>query len=292
MSIEPPIGGVAVIDTASTPQPPLWPSVGALVVSGWVGGIVATILWAPLLGATRFGGVFAPGAVSATWLAPTLAGALVAAALLPRLLQAFCGFELSLGSAFVVTVGRSLAGFAASTFFTASFRPAVMPTSATFFLLPEIVSLVVGYQLLKRLAQPIPTLARSGLVAPRRLEQPEPGAPYTASGGWDHLLATIRIVVAQTGATLEQAEPVDVPAAVAEALPGLQALADRVEEAPPPGAAGRAAQLDLVAGIRRLQGALVDLAETAWRGDHRREIERLRGLDEIHRALAQLESVR
>src|SRR5207245_1235186 len=121
MSIEPPIGGVAVIDTASTPQPPLWPSVGALVVSGWVRGIV---------------------------------------------------------------------------------------------------SLAVGYQLLERLAQPIPTLARSGLVAPRRLEQPEPGAPYTASGGWDHLLATIRIVVAQTGATLEQAEPVDVPAAVAEALPG------------------------------------------------------------------------
>jgi hypothetical protein len=46
------------------------------------------------------------------------------------------------------------------------------------------------------------------------------------------------------------------------------------------------------AGIRTLQSALVDLAETAWRGDHRRELEHLRGLDEIHRALAQLESAR
>jgi hypothetical protein len=40
---------------------------------------------------------------------PTLAGALVAAVLLPRLLQAFCEFELGLGAAFVVTFGRHLA---------------------------------------------------------------------------------------------------------------------------------------------------------------------------------------
>ena len=98
--------------------------------------------------------------------------------------------------------------------------------------------------------------------------------------------------MAQLLATLEQAERVDVPGAVAEGLPGLEALADRVEEAPPPSPSGRVAQLDLVAGIRSLQGALVDLAETAWRGDHRRELEHLRGLDEIHRSLARLESAR
>jgi hypothetical protein len=111
-----------VIDTASPSQPPLWPSVGALLLSGWLVGIAATILWAPLLRVTRFGTVFAPGAGGAA-------------------------------------------------------------------------------------------------------------------------------------------------------------------------AAGRAAQADLVAGIRLLQGGLVDLAETAWGGDHRRELDRLRGLDEIHRALAQLDSV-
>jgi hypothetical protein len=292
MSIEPPLGGVAVIDTASTSQPPLWPSVAALLISGWLGGIVATILWAPLLGVMRFGNVFAPGVVTATWLAPTLAGALVASALLPRFLRAFCEFELGLGSAFVVTLGRSLAGFAASTFLPVSLHGAVMPTSATLFLLPEIVSLVVGYQLLKRLAQPVPKLARGDLVAQRWLEQQEPGPAHAASGEWDGLLAAVRIEVAQTISLLEQAEHTAVPAAVAEALPGLEALADRIEEAPPPSAAGHAAQLDLVAGIRRLQGDLVDLAETAWRGDHRREVEHLRGLDEIHRALARLDSVR
>ena len=54
--------------------------------------MVAAILWAPLLGATRFGNVFAPGALTVTWLARTLAGALVASVLLPRLLRAFCEF--------------------------------------------------------------------------------------------------------------------------------------------------------------------------------------------------------
>src|SRR2546421_3995925 len=80
-------------------------------------------------------------------------------------------------------------------------------------------------------------------------------------------------------AILEQAERADVPGTVAEAFPGLEALADRIEEAPAPSPSGHAAQLDLVAGIRSLQGALVDLGEMAWRGDHRSELERLRGLD-------------
>jgi len=56
----PPIGCAAVIDTASASQPPVWPSVGALLVSGWAGGMVATMLWAPLLGAARFGSAFEP----------------------------------------------------------------------------------------------------------------------------------------------------------------------------------------------------------------------------------------
>jgi hypothetical protein len=280
-----------VIDTASTSQPPLWPSVGALLVSGWAGGIVASMLWVPLLGTARSGSSFGPAALTATSLVPMLAGALVAAVLLPRLLQAFCEFELSLGAAFVVTLGRSLAGLAVSMLFIATYRSAVGPASATFFLLPQILSLVVGYQLLKHLAQPVRRMASSGMA--QALLEPEPGsAPSEAGGEWNGLLPTVRIEVAQLLATLEQAEQADVPGAIAEALPVLEALADRVEEAPPPISVERAAQLDLVAGIRTLQGALVDLAETAWRGDHRRELEHLRGLDEIHSALAQLESAR
>ena len=279
-----------MIDTASTRQPPLWPSVGALLVSGWVGGMVASMLWVPLLGAARFGSAFGPGGLTATSLVPTLAGALVASVLLPRLLRSFSEFELGLGAAFVVTLGRSLASVAASMVFVATFPSAVAPAPATFSLLPQILSLVVGYQLLKHLAQPVRNLVPGGM-APSRLE-PDPATPHAATGEWGRLLASVRIEVAQLLATLGRAERVDVPGAVAEALPALEALADRFEEAPPPSPSGRAAQLDLVAGIRALQGALVDLAETAWRGDHRHEIEHLRGLDEIHRALAQLESPR
>src|ERR671936_748659 len=47
------IAGAPVIDAAPTSQPPVWPSVGALLVSGWTGGMVATVFWAPLLGAAR-----------------------------------------------------------------------------------------------------------------------------------------------------------------------------------------------------------------------------------------------
>jgi hypothetical protein len=279
-----------VIDSAPTSQPPFWPSVGALLVSGWAGGIVASMLWVPLLGSARLGSVFGPGALTATSLVPTLAGTLVAAVLLPRLLQAFCEFELGLGAAFVVTLGRSLAAFAVSMLFVATFRSALVPTSATFYLLPPILSLVVGYQLLKHLAQPVRRIVPSGLA--QAWLEPELGPPHEAAGEWNRLLPSVRIEIAQLLATLEKAERVHVPGAVAEALPGLEALADRVEQAPPPAPVGRAAQLDLVAGIRTLQGGLVDLAETAWRGDHRRELEHLRGLDEIHRALAQLESAR
>ena len=248
------------------------------------------MLWLPLLGAARVGSAFGPAALTATSLAPALAGALVAAVLLPRLLQAFCEFELGLGAAFVVTLGRSLAAFAVSMLSFATFRSAVVPMSATFVLFPQILSLAVGYQLLKHLAQPARRIIPSGLA--QAWLEPELEAPHEAAGEWNRLLPTVRVEAAQLLATLEQAEPVDVPGAIAEALPGLEALADRVDEAPPPTPVGRAAQLDLVAGIRSLQGALVDLAETAWRGDHRRELEHLRGLDEIHRALAQLESAR
>ena len=186
-----------MIDTASTSQPPLWPSVGALLVSGWVGGVVATILWAPLLGATRFGSVFTPGVLTATWLAPTLAGVLVASALLPRLLRAFCEFELGLGSAFVVTLGRSLAGFAASTFFTATV-PTAGHADVRDVLPPARDPFARGRLPAPEAAEPVPRLARSGPVAQRRLEQPEASAPRAATGEWEHLLAAVRIEVAQT----------------------------------------------------------------------------------------------
>jgi hypothetical protein len=251
------------------------------------------MLTAPLLGTVRFGSAFSLNALAATSLLSTLAGALVAAVLLPPVLRTLCEFELSLGGAFAVTLGRSLASVAVSLLFIASFRSGVAPASGM-FVLPQILSLVVGYQLMKHLAQPVRRLASSGVA--QSWLQPElatPGAAAAATADeWNRLLPSVRIEIAQLLATLERAERVDVPGAVADALPGLEALADRVEEAPPPAANDGAAQQDLVAGIRALQGALVDLFETAWRGDHRHELEHLRGLDEIRRALVQLEPAR
>jgi len=283
-----------VIDSVSTKQPPLWPSVGALVLAGWTGGIVSTLLWAPVLGATAVGRMLgSPGAITATWLAPTLAGALVASAILPWALRAFCDFELGFGSAFVVTLGRGLAGFAAGAFLSALLvaRGAALPSSATLFVLPEIVSVAVGYQLLKRLAEPIARLAGPELSGPSPLEQGQATATAPVRD-WGQLLAGVRAEVAQTISVLARAHPTDVPGWVSQLITGFEALADRVEEAEPPNISARAAQQELVAGIRRLEGSLVDLAETAWRGDHRRELSHLGGLDEIESALAQLESVR
>lgn len=73
---------------------------------------------------------------------------------------------------------------------------------------------------------------------------------------------------------------------------GLEAIADGVENAEAPNTSAHEAQRGLVAGIHNLQDGLVDLAESAWRGDHQRELSHLRGLDEIEDALARLESLR
>jgi hypothetical protein len=284
-----------VIDTASTRQPPLWPSVGALLISGWVGGIVSSMLWAPLVGAEAATSILAAhGAFAAAWFVPTLAGALVAAVILPRVLSSLCTFELTLGAAFVVMLGRSLVGHAAAMSLSGLLvrHGAAVPASTLFFLVPEVVSLAAGYQLLKWLAHPVP-----GAGAPRAAEpvagwtQPEWDSGAAPTGDWGVLLADVREQVADTLTLLVQTAPNDVPAEVSEALPRLEALADRAEDARPPTPAAHRPQLDLVIGIRKLQGALVDLAESAWRGDHRRELSSLRGLDEIERALAELESV-
>jgi hypothetical protein len=75
-----------------------------------------------------------------------------------------------------------------------------------------------------------------------------------------------------------------VPRRVQEALDELQESAADLDSEPsldPP-------RRLLVAGIRQLQGELVELAESAWRGDHRSAINRLQGVQTIENALAQL----
>ena len=115
-----------------------------------------------------------------------LGAALVAAVLLPRLLRAFCEFELGLGAAFVIALGRAIASLAAAMFLTTTFPSPAMPTSATFVLLPTLLSLVVADQLLKHLAQSVQRLARGDLA--QAWLEPEPAVPNAATGEWSRLL--------------------------------------------------------------------------------------------------------
>jgi hypothetical protein len=83
---------------------------------------------------------------------------------------------------------------------------------------------------------------------------------------------------------LAEAQPVDVPRRVQESLDELQEAAAGLESEGELDAPRRL----LAAGIRQLQGELVELAESAWRGDHRNAINRLHGVQTIENALAQL----
>src|SRR5207247_11269630 len=74
--------------------------------------------------------------------------------------------------------------------------------------------------------------------------------------------------------SLSDAAPVEVPRRVQESLDELQESAADLESEPSLDTPRRL----LVAGIRQLQGELVELAESAWRGDPRSARHRLTGL--------------
>jgi hypothetical protein len=96
----------------------------------------------------------------------------------------------------------------------------------------------------------------------------------------DAAATRVRLVLS----SLSQAAPVDVPRRVHEGLDELQEAAAGPESERELDAPRRL----LVAGIRQLQGELVELAESAWRGDHRAAINRLQGVRTIENALEKL----
>ena len=105
-------------------------------------------------------------------------------------------------------------------------------------------------------------------------------ASTTLPADVEHAAARVRLVVS----SLAEAAPVDVPRRVQEALEELEEAAAGLESE---------RELDaprklLVAGIRQLEGELVGLAESAWRGDHRSALNRLDGTRTIENALSQL----
>jgi len=238
------------------------------VRSSWAGlfaGFASTFLLATA-GAALAAGAYVPLQVLVT--------ASLSAVALPHALRAISEFEITTGEAFAVSIGSAVVSLAAAMLVARAGGPPVA-------VLPLIGSLTVGTYLLRRFARPR-RVPKAPLAVEAELAYASASTALPADV--EHAAARVRLVVS----SLAEAAPVDVPRRVQEALQELEEAAAGLESE---------RQLDaprkfLVAGIRQLQGELVGLAESAWRGDHRRELEHLRGLDEIHRALAQLESVR
>jgi hypothetical protein len=240
----------------------LWPAVGALLLAGLFAGIASTMFLRTLAVA------LAPGPYV---LFQVLVTAALTAAAIPYAVRTIADFEITTGEAFAVSLGSSLVALAAAMLAVRGGGPAAATLSL-------VGSLAAGTYLLRRFARP-----KRATKPPLAVEAELAYATSVSSdlpADVEHASARVRLVLS----SLAQAEPVDVPARVQEALEELE------EEA-----AGLESERDLdaprklfVAGIRQLQGELVELAEAAWRGDHRSAINRLDGVRTIENALSQL----
>jgi hypothetical protein len=239
----------------------LWPAVGALLLAGLFAGVASSVLLASF-GAALAGGPYV--------LFQVLVTAALTAAALPYAVRTIADFEITTGEAFAVSLGSALVALAAGMLAARGGGPAAATLSL-------VGSLTVGTYLLRRFARP--KRARKPPLAVEA-ELAYASASTSLPADVEHASARVRLVLS----SLAEAAPVDVPARVQEAL-------EELEEA----AAGLESERELdaprklfVAGIRQLQGELVELAEAAWRGDHRNAINRLDGVRTIENALSQL----
>jgi len=239
----------------------LWPAVGALLLAGLFAGIASSVFLRTL------GPALATGPYV---LFQVLVTAALTAAALPYAVRTIADFEITTGEAFAVSLGSALVALAAGMLAARGGGPAAATLSL-------VGSLTAGTYLLRRFARP--KRARKPPLAVEA-ELAYASASTSLPADVEHASARVRLVLS----SLAQAEPVDVPARVQEAL-------EELEEA----AAGLESERELdaprklfVAGIRQLQGELVELAEAAWRGDHRNAINRLDGVRTIENALSQL----
>lgn len=238
----------------------LWPAVGALLLAGLVAGVASGVLLATFAAALARGPYL---------LFQLLVAASFTAIALPHALRAISDFEIGTAEAFAVSLGSSVVSLAAALLFARTAGAAAATLSL-------VGSLTVGTQLLRWFARPRrrtkPPLAVEAELAYAGASQ--------LPADVDHAAARVRLVLS----SLAQSEPVEVPGRVQESLEELDEAAVGLES-------GR--ELDaprrlLVAGIRQLEGELVELAEAAWRGDHRSAINRLQGVRTIENALSQL----
>ena len=251
----------------------LWPAIATLLVAGMLSGLVSVVLLGPMTG-TLMG---LRNGAELSYLFETLVGALFTALVLPYALRAVTECEITTAAAFAVTLGGALVSMAAVMLFEAAMVSGTgVVDGGAMSILPLFVSVAVEYQLLKRFARPRRTKPPLAAEAELAYASASPSLPADV----DHAAARVRLVLA----ALSQAEAVDVPRRVQEGLDELQEAAAGLESEGELDAPRRL----LVAGIRQLQGELVELAESAWRGDHRSAINRLHGVQTIENALTQL----
>jgi hypothetical protein len=252
----------------------LWPALGALLLAGLLSTLVSALLlnqlWIAL--AVAHSG-------QASLLLETVVASAVTALALPHTLRAVAGFDITRGGAFVVALGGGLVSVAFDLLLTAgSTATTGVIDGGAVSILPMFLAFAVEYQLLKSFARPLPVKGRPPLAVEAELAYASASSSLPADV--EHAAARVRLVVA----SLSQADAVDVPRRVQEGLDELQEAAAGLE----PERELDAPRRLLVAGIRQLQGELVELAESAWRGDHRSAINRLRGVQTIENALSQL----
>jgi len=239
----------------------LWPAVGALLLAGLFAGVASTVFLRTLAVA------LAPGPYV---LFQVLVTAALTAAALPYAVRTIADFEITTGEAFAVSLGSALLALAAAMLAVRGGGPAAATLSL-------VGSLAAGTYLLRRFARP-KRATRPPLAVEAELAYASASSSLPADV--EHAFARVRLVLS----SLAEAAPVDVPARVQEALEELEEAAVGLESE---------RELDaprklFVAGIRQLQGELVELAEAAWRGDHRSAINRLDGVRTIENALSQL----
>ena len=184
-----------------------------------------------------------------------------------------------------------LASLAAAMFLTTTFPSPVMPTSATFVLLSSLLSLVVAYQLLKHVARPVPRLARGDLL--QAWLEPEPAVPNAATGEWSRLLRP------SGSRSPNCSQAWSGPSGSTFRAQSLRRF--RISRLSPNASIMRRRRARPAAPHSSTSWLESEASRAPWStsrrphgaADRRRgELEHLRGLDEIHRALAQLESAR
>ena len=240
----------------------LWPAVGALLLAGLVAGIASSVFL------TTFGNALAGGSLVVV---QVLVSAAFTALALPHALRAITEFQIGTGEAFAVSLGSAVAALAAAILSARTAGPAAAAAG-----LSLVGSLTVGTQLLRWFARPR-RVTKPPLAAEAELAY---ASASSLPADVDHTAARVRLVLS----SLSQAAPVEVPRRVQEALVELEEAAAGLESEGELDAPRRL----FVAGIRQLEGELVELAEAAWRGDHRSAINRLSGLRTIENALSQI----